>query len=206
MKKLIQCLWATLFFFVAVGTAEALVVNFDDLSVPAAPGYMDVPASYAGFSWTDFEVLTQPFYQTAYANTYSFPSQANAAFNGDGSLSVSLQSGTDFDFQGAYFSAFAQSNDFQPWSAAAVTVYGFNDGNPVGSAALNLSSTGFVWLQADLLGVDQLLIQSDGVERWWLMDDFTYQPIVPEPTTLFMLAGGLVGLAGYNSRRKILKK
>lgn len=60
-------------------------------------------------------------------------------------------------------------------------------------------TNGYDWLQADIQGIDELIIYNDGVsdQRWWLMDSFTYdtqaENPVPEPAGLTVMGLGLAG-------------
>jgi hypothetical protein len=176
-------------FALAVAPARAEVVNFDDL-----PVFTIVPSNYAGLTWgPDWTVVDDAEY-AGYGNTYGAPSPRTAAYNGDGVLSVSLTSGADFDFIGAYFTGWASDDDYAPYTSTSITVEGYNGGSFVGSVSMPLSADRYDWLAANLRGVDELRFRNDGVDaRWWLVDDLTYEP-VPEPGTLALLGGGLAGL------------
>lgn len=106
-----------------------------------------------------------------------------------------MTSGSTFDFIGASFTGWAYNNDYNSsFTSRTITVEGYSGGSLVGSVSMNLSASQYDWLSTNLLGVDELRFQNDGIAgRWWLMDNFTYEP-VPEPATLALLGTGLAGL------------
>jgi len=181
----------------AAAPAGAAVVGFDDL-----PSLSFVPSSYAGLTWgPDWGVADDTEY-AGYGNSYGAPSPLTAAFNSSGFLSVSLTSGADFDFIGAYFTGWASDDDYAPFTSTAITVEGYNGGSFVGGVSMPLSADRYDWLAANLRGVDELRFRNDGVDaRWWLVDDLTYEP-VPEPGTLALLGGGLAGLVLRRRRQR----
>jgi hypothetical protein len=191
-------------FFLVLFTAQtkADVINFDDLHGSF------IPANYKGFTWDSlFRLIQQDNYQNAFGNTYSFPSSPNAAFNGDGVLSITLTASSPFDFEGAWFTAWAYNNSVGLFccTATAVKVLGYNGATLIGTASMALPTDRFAWLGAGFLGVDRLVFENEGIpEKWWLMDDFTYNNSnsVPEPGSLLLLGIGLSGIALVAWRRR----
>lgn len=193
---------------VCASQAAGIVLNFDEfknLNGVAIP----LPANYGGFTWdANFYVYDTPSYQSGYFNTYGAPSAPNFVFNAYGVVTVQTTSGAPFNFISAEFSTWASYN--QPYyddlsilrSSLSVTVNGYSGATLVGSASLNLIPTGFSTLTANLNGVDRLEFVNDGVDgHWWIMDNFTYEP-VPEPRDLAIAVGfGLLGLAAFRRFR-----
>ena len=189
-----------LFMVSGASSAQAAVIGFDDLV-----GNAEFSGVYEGFVWVDnWHTVTDAFYSSGYSNTYGAVSPSNAAFNGFGVTEVEvLATAGDFDFTGAYFSTWAQVDSFVSFSSTTVTVEGWDDGGMVDSMTIALSSTGYTWLGAGFTSIDQLVIRNDGgSDRWWLMDDFTYDAVgVPEPSTLLLLGTGLA-MVGIRRRRQ----
>jgi len=196
--------------------ANATVINFDDLVVTPPPqtsqdawGY--IPTSYQGLNWGDannpWDFGDQAYYQ-GYGNTYTVPSPNNYA--GPDSGIGSITSNTPFRFVGAYFSSFTLGNDYYnndgvfPDSAHSLLITGYLNGQLVGSVEVDLG-TSFGWTRVNLGGkVDRLDFQPEGGLAW-MMDNFTYRGhLVPMPSTLLLLGGGLVGLV-LLGRRKFTK-
>lgn len=162
----------------APSTSSAVVIHFDDItSLPVT----SVPMSYAGLNWSsEWGVASDAYYTAFYGNTYGSPSGDYAAFNSGGALVLTTTSGADFDFNGAYFTGWANHDSLATYTSTSITVQGFDNGNFVGSANMPLPVGQYQWLAANLQGIDELRVLNDGTSgRWWLMDNFTYnEPIV----------------------------
>ncbi len=180
---------------------SAGVLDFDDILTNG--GNAPMPASYGGFAWglSDFQVESWNQYSTNYLNTYPFPSGSNAVYNNSGLLQVSM-SGAPFIFNGAYFSGWDDENGTFFSTATLVSVSGYLGGNLVGTAATALPVDSFIWLDANMGPVDELVFTSSGSGKWWLMDNFTYQSTVPEPGSLLLCVAGLAVAATLKLRRR----
>ena len=182
-------------------TASADTLYFDDIT---GDDYVQIPSNYGGFSWdANWHVMSDSYFSSEYGNTYGSPSGEYAAYNGFGVLSVTMGSGVDFDFNGAYFAGWGENDATWFRSATSITVNGYNNGVLVGSASTALSENSYTWLQADLIGVDELRFVSSAAFHWWLMDNFTYNEtagnVVPTPGAA---AGGLALLSLGALRRR----
>ncbi len=185
-----------------VGEGRVAVLTFDGIAVSNAA----VPNGYGGFSWSsNWVVWSDVDYASAYGNTYGSPSGDFAAFNDTGALTMGLTNGTDFDFNGAYFTGWAENDSFAQFTATSITVEGYNNGSLVGTAAMALSATQYDFLTANILGVDELRFISSASGDFWLMDDFTYDVPdvpVPVPAGAWLLGSSLLGLLGLTRCRR----
>lgn len=164
-------------FTVVVRALDAVVVvNFDDIPVPEE-GFGFIPENYAGLSWSsNWAVMSDSYYSSIYQNTYGSPSGQNAAYNGYGTLTVSVSNNSPFTFRGASFAGWGFFNAVDPTrSATSITVEGYRQGQLMSSKTMGLLSSGYQWLQADLQGIDELRFISSDNQRWWLMDDLTIE-------------------------------
>ncbi|MEW6267231.1 MAG: VPLPA-CTERM sorting domain-containing protein [Thermodesulfobacteriota bacterium] len=198
MRKILVLGLALLMTLGLAGFAGAAVIDFDDLV-----SENQVPSNYQGFNWSEsWYVYDDTSYMYYYGNTYGSTSGENAVFNGGGVM-VSTVSGNTFNFLGAYFTGWASYNQSVWHTSESITVEGYYQGSLVGTASMNLSASQYDWLNAGLMGVDQLIFYSSGDSKWFLMDDFTYNTgaPVPIPGAVWLLGSGLVGLVGL--RRKL---
>jgi hypothetical protein len=194
-------------------TASATIVNFDDLPTPNTVGGVSdwgaVPSSYAGLTWTGWEVTkadgTAGSYQTIYGNTYGASSSPNFAYNGGDGYKTISTGGTTFNFDGAYVTSFVQNNAYQVFSSQNLTINAYHGALLVGTWTGSLSPSSFVALPiaAHFLDITALQFISDGEGRYWGLDDFAFSA-VPEPTT--MIAGALLLLPFGMSTLRMFRK
>lgn len=181
--------------------ANATLLTFEDHPSP-------IPAGYGGLTWNrNLAVIPSASYRW-WGNTYPPPSGDYVVAN-NARLSISITSAADFNFNGAYFAAFGQNNLPVSWTSTEITIEGYNNGSLVDSVSAALAADAFGWVQADLLGVDELRLISNaqgtsGAGTWWLMDNFTLNESspVPEPTTVLLFGTGLAALAGGWMRKR----
>jgi len=183
-KPLLFLSFFILFFPVMTGLAVADVISFDDISTS---DFEAVPLEYCGFNWgtNEFGVVSDSAYSSYhYNNTYGSPSGKHAAFNslGDGNLIVTSISGDYFDFNGADFSGWAQKDQCCEFTATSITVYGYRDEVLVGTVSMDLATNQYDWLKADMDGINKLEFVSSGNNKFWIMDDFTFNENIPADT------------------------
>ena len=166
---------------VMTGLAVADVIYFDDITTS---DFEAVPSEYCGFNWgtDEFGVVSDSAYSSYhYNNTYGSPSGEYAAFNDKGhdNLVVTSISGDCFIFNGAYFSGWAQENQYNEFTATSIIVNGYRDEVLVGTVSMDLSASQYDWLQADMAGINKLEFVSSGNNKFWIMDDFTFNENIP---------------------------
>jgi hypothetical protein len=186
--------------FSCCASANAGVLLFDDLSIGPTLG------SYGGFNWdANLYVYDNASYQSGYGNTYTTTSPENFIYNAFGVVSTTSTAGTDFDFNGAYFSTWAANDSFAWHSSNSVTLEGWDDGVLIGSITTALSSTQFNWVAANFASIDELRMINDGsYGRWWIMDNFTFNASVPEPAAV--AAWTVLGMVGFGLVRRATRR
>ncbi len=205
--------------FAAISNSE--VLYFDNITTD--PYYDYIPSGYGGFTWgkmnaetnsyMDIQVTPQSWVNSeTYRNSLSFPSEKYAAFNYDGMKEILIKSapGSTFTFNGAWFASWGSEDQFNDISAYTISIIGFNEDDTEAGhmEPFNLSAEGFTWVNADFLNINKLVIRASGNpedemdNRYWLMDNFTYDEAVatPEPLTATLFGISLLGLAGLRRR------
>jgi hypothetical protein len=171
-------------------SANATVVTFDDISDNG--GWMDMPTGYAGLNWgvqydqyghvvmTQWGVCSDTANRNLYGNTYLTPSSPMMAFNNF--ERVEVWGDAAFDFNGAYFCGFGYNDQPLDSTATSITVIGGRNNSVVGMVSMDLPADHFVWLTANFVGIDWLLIDAPNAYDpiaapyggYWSMDNFTY--------------------------------
>jgi len=185
-------LWAAPF-----AAADTVTVTFDDLptsftgSGVASWGF--VPDSYAGLEWSGFEVVDGVTFQSVYRTTLAFPSMPDAAYNGgSGNLVVTVSDAAPFTFDGAWFTGWPGVGSA---GATSVTISGYLHGVAVGQPVVAQFTGAFVWVPANLAGVDEVTLTSSGAGQYWLMDGLQFEAPAPEPGALGLAGIGLLAVA-----------
>ncbi len=201
MKRISFIFLGLIIVWVSVVSAE--VITFDDVpGVDPIIGYDVVPDGYGGLNWDNFYVAHKTYHETNYPGSgyvNGIVSGEWVAFNGY--AKPALVSGTQFDFNGAYFTA-ARNNDLQ------IDVKGYLNGSLLYSRTITVDYTSPTWFDFDFLGIDKLQFNSyGGVDAGlgsgsganFVMDNLTINnnsspSSVPEPSTIILLITSFVGM------------
>ena len=188
---------------VAMATsANAAIVDFNGISVPSNPGWVQVsPATYGGFVWGgDLEVMNQSFWNSNYGSGSSGFS-GNIAYHGAdmgsdpitatwaGAASVSLDSlviGKVWPNIGGF-------------ASSSVIVKGFKNSVEVASQTITLTgSVQTIAFSAGFADIDSFSLGAGSGGQYFYFDSFTYTA-VPAPGAIALL--GAAGLVGARRRR-----
>ena len=175
----------------------ALVVLASPAAAQTVETYETVPACnnarpnmgvFSGINylsqWTCYNFAQSPFNPSSgSARLYAVSGNANAA-------SASFQFLSPKQFLGAWFSGNAGSVQFD-MSYLGSSVWT--------SALLGPQSTPMFLASGYSGAVDQVTVNGSNVQ--WVMDDVTYDNVVPEPTSLALVGAGLLAL-GFVARRR----
>lgn len=203
--------FGVVFFSLALAMeAEAVTVDFDDLTTEPYYEYLSPSVAYAGFLWQTpsyywhLYVASDNYTEGWWNNTYGSPSGEYALFAYNG-FAVT-HGGVKFDFNGAFVSAMSRNDDYYPtYGARKLTVSGYRDGVLVDSITVDLSAGRYDWLAANLFDVDKVVFTASGGYYYsgFLLDNFTYNATaVPEPGTIALFTSGGAFLLPWLRRRK----
>ncbi len=191
-----------LVFFSITGVSGAAVLTFDDISRTDFWEY--IPDGYGGFDWDKAGVISR--YENSASGYYSGTVSGDyAAFNPYAKI-ITVSRPSLFDFTGIYVtSAF--------YSFQEILFTGYSDGTELYQATVTAGYSAPVWTDFSFYGVDTLIIQTVSdtdprtyIDNYFALDNLTWEEHtapVPEPSTLILLAAGLVtGIAGRRRAEK----
>lgn len=176
-----------------VGTAQGVVLNFDDL----ADRYILTGSNYAGLNWeTGAPAIDGLNGVWGVGGSYTH-SGARSIINSGGTPLIGITFPSPVDVSGAYF---AKQGNVVPTNA--VRVHEFLNGTEIGVTTWFSISSIPTWLDMHLSNqVDRIVVESEPVSSnagAYNLDDLTFT-YIPEPASMTML--GLAG-AGLLARRR----
>ena len=211
MKNVFFSLLAVIIF---AGTANAAVLTFDEFSGVSTINLIEQIPNYGGYTWGgDWELTSNSYYRTKYANSFNFPSNDKAIYNGydfDGGTSgggfdvpLTISSDTAFTLESAYFAAWTSYNTNAYWAATSLTINAYSDDSLVNSKIIDLLAGQLQLYTIGLTGDKFEFVQTAGAnpgqDQWWLMDNLTTSA-TPIPGAVWLLGTGIVGLFGLRKK------
>lgn len=179
--------------------AAVEVINFEDRTAGTNSA---IENGYAGFNWqngaADVYVIEHGHHPGSGYDA-GVISGVNVAYNGFGSSPTHIDwAGTgNIDFIGAYWTSAWDANQ-------TLSFEGYRDGSLVyTSGDFTINDQNATLITLGWTNIDSLVIHNTGLH--WAMDDFVFNSVavVPEPSVLGLMFGGLglVGLMAYRARQ-----
>jgi hypothetical protein len=210
MKKTIFTLLATLAIFSSTSSANAAMLNFDDINDDIINETMlngQILDGYGGFNWqlegADSWVFHKGFGYPGFTALQGVTSGNFAAYtNHDFNHYFVITSTKAFDFTSAYFTSLALEHN-------NISIEGFIGTNTIAAITTSFDVSNsiptFFEANGQFNGINKLVISStlDNPEGWIAMDDFNYNPPAaapaPEPSSMIL---GLMGLGSMLGLRR----
>lgn len=190
------------FVTLVVGTVQAEVLTFDDLTPTASINA--IPDGYGGLDWNFMPYVNAPIAAPLSGYNNGIVSGDYVAFSVNNTLHV-ITSSSAFDFNGAYLTG--------AWrDGLDINIKGYDGVNLLYDTTVVANSDAPAWFLLDYLGVDRLEFSSfggvdnpaySGTGTQFAMDNFTYNATIPIPAAVWLFGSGLLGLIGIAKRKKV---
>ncbi len=181
---------------------QSLTLDFEAGLTGGWTKLTDFDPGYGGFTWDENLWL---FHESQMLSSYGaphYPSSDEALVVLASPPTVTVETNSPIELNGAYFAAMYGYSYPSSLSAKTITIHGYLGGSHVGSASTPISHYSFTYLPVNFASpIDSFTITGSGGlynYQYWIMDDLEY---VPEPTTALLLATGLLGLTVAGRRR-----
>jgi hypothetical protein len=190
----------------AAGSAQAAVLDFDDVSVPPGSfGYQPLAPAYHGFTFTNWAIIdTSQYGASGYTNGVVSGTNVACGCANDWFPETidSITSPTAFTFNSGWFTS--------AWyDGATLQVRGYSGATLLHSASFVLDTTGPTFLSPGWAGLDRLEFEISGGTHAILSGDGPYFGVdnlsltaVPEPAEWALLLTGVAGLGAMLRRRR----
>ena len=182
--------------FMLASSAQASVLNFDELNAGGKLATLATYNPYGSFTWTKWFLGDTAV--GGYGN--GAHSGSNFVMNGFSNNDLGVSSTALFNFSGAWFVA----PNINGTKASWINISAYDQANQLIGSTGNIAINGsYSWVAANFNNVSRIRVSRD--RGFFAMDDFTFQRAgeVPEPAVPALLLAGLaaVGLARRKARR-----
>ena len=199
-------------------SAQAVTIDFEDLTTRNNFGDLGIQSTYHGFVWgsglaggvsaRNFSVqptgwASATTFAPAVAPTSPMASGSSYAWNWAGPQSLWINFGTSTDFTSGDFSTLSSAYSS---NASNITLYGYDGSSNLldTSSTLNLTNS-MQTLSAAFSGIQYLEIRSNSSSAWFSVDNLVINEntAVPEPASIAAMLTGIAGLLRLRRRRAV---